>query len=875
MPNWKKVITSGSNAELNQITASGAQIQNIKAQQLQDTTLTSGRVTFATTDGVLTDSNILTFDGSKLSSTFLEAQRSSVINESGHSTGNFRVEGGGNTHLLFTDASEDTVGIKNSSPSASLDITGDLRTSSHITASGNISSSGTIHGDQIVGGSTVYDTAGNIVAYGASRTSIIIQTSNNNNDAGIAFRNSGGSYSNNIYRTNIGDSDADLRIAGGDTQGTISNLDDYVAIKGGTGATAGFVGIGNNEPSKKLTVNGDISASGDFIGKSTSTGSFGSVETSGNISASGTITMLTASIGGGIFTSASLAAGGGGGGSFNNFTLTADGGSDQTIEDGNTLDIAGGTNITTAVGATDTVTINLDASPSVTNITASGNISASGATFHSVLKLTGGSADLDLDSQAAVLYDNTANLSAISRDSNTLKVGGGGSWTDVQIGRAASQPKSIQIYGPITASHPISASGKSIFENLNVFSPASTIKMGENVAGNFDGIAVQGVITSSGNLIIQGDINAGDITDVTNITASGDISASGDILATDILLRHDAVGVGNPSLQLRNDTNNIGAQQSILFSSGSPTTSAGNNTAQINFTPNASAKSLSIINYIADGTVSLGVNASTKLRVKSTGIDLFEPIDTDITASGNISGSATSTISVGGNITTLGTLSAEQITSTDDMTVTDDLTVGGNISASGNVQVNQITASAFQFVGSGDAELVVQGNITASGNISASGAITATDPTLTYASASIAGLANGQGYGEIIDLFPAHPSTAVGDVVFHLGSAGTVWRTGANSSAYSVNMAGVALEAGDGSTPCRVLTKGVVRLAADHIEDTSGTNGQPLYSGDTAGHVQFAAPSDSGDLVRILGYCLVEDDDIIYFNPDNTFIEIA
>jgi hypothetical protein len=133
----------------------------------------------------------------------------------------------------------------------------------------HITASGTIHGNQIVGGSTVYDTAGNIVAYGANRSSIIIQTSNNNSDAGIAFRNSGGSYSNNIYRTNIGDSDADLRIAGGNTQGTITNLDDYVAIKGGEGTTAGFVGIGNNEPSKKLTVDGDISASGDILNTTT------------------------------------------------------------------------------------------------------------------------------------------------------------------------------------------------------------------------------------------------------------------------------------------------------------------------------------------------------------------------------------------------------------------------------------------------------------------------------------------------------------------------------------------------------------------------------------------------------------------------------
>lgn len=42
------------------------------------------------------------------------------------------------------------------------------------------------------------------------------------------------------------------------------------------------------------------------------------------------------------------------------FSVTADSGTDQAIDNGNTLDIAGGTNITTVVGATDTVTVNLD-----------------------------------------------------------------------------------------------------------------------------------------------------------------------------------------------------------------------------------------------------------------------------------------------------------------------------------------------------------------------------------------------------------------------------------------------------------------------------------------------------------------------------------
>ena len=88
-------------------------------------------------------------------------------------------------------------------------------------------------------------------------------------------------------------------------------------------------------------------------------------------------------------------------------------------------------------------------------------------------------------------------------------------------------------------------------------------------------------------------------------------------------------------------------------------------------------------------------------------------------------------------------------------------------------------------------------------------------------------------------------------------------------------MVGVALEAGDGSTPCKVLTKGVVRLGAGHIEDTSGADGDPLYVGDTLGHVAFAVPGSSGEFARIVGHCLVEGDDIIYFNPDNTYVKVS
>jgi len=66
-----------------------------------------------------------------------------------------------------------------------------------------------------------------------------------------------------------------------------------------------------------------------------------------------------------------------GGGTMSSFTLAGDSGSSQTITDGNTMDIAGGTGISTVAGATDTVTIT---NTGVTSAVAGTGIDVSGAT---------------------------------------------------------------------------------------------------------------------------------------------------------------------------------------------------------------------------------------------------------------------------------------------------------------------------------------------------------------------------------------------------------------------------------------------------------------------------------------------------------------
>lgn len=68
------------------------------------------------------------------------------------------------------------------------------------------------------------------------------------------------------------------------------------------------------------------------------------------------------------------------------WSLTADSGSVQVINDGNTVDIAGGTYITTVVGATDTVTINHDSTSR--SDTTSTDAPDFGATFEAVTSVT-------------------------------------------------------------------------------------------------------------------------------------------------------------------------------------------------------------------------------------------------------------------------------------------------------------------------------------------------------------------------------------------------------------------------------------------------------------------------------------------------------
>ena len=51
------------------------------------------------------------------------------------------------------------------------------------------------------------------------------------------------------------------------------------------------------------------------------------------------------------------------------------------------------------------------------------------------------------------------------------------------------------------------------------------------------------------------------------------------------------------------------------------------------------------------------------------------------------------------------------------------------------------------------------------------------------------------------------------------------------------------------------------------------TVGAPVFIGTTAGDIVTAAPSGSGDIVRVIGYGNTANE--LYFCPENTYMELA
>jgi len=84
---------------------------------------------------------------------------------------------------------------------------------------------------------------------------------------------------------------------------------------------------------------------------------------------------------------------------------------------------------------------------------------------------------------------------------------------------------------------------------------------------------------------------------------------------------------------------------------------------------------------------------------------------------------------------------------------------------------------------------------------------------------------------------------------------------------------GLLVVATDAGSAAEVVLEGAVKLGSN-TGFSGASRGDLLYLSTTGGEVTTTAPSATGDIVRVVGYVIDATNAQIYFNPDNTWLEI-
>jgi hypothetical protein len=487
-----------------------------------------------------------------------------------------------------------------------------------------------------------------------------------------------------------------------------------------TNAGTDRVGVGTNSPSSKLEVDGDITST--------------HITSSGNISASGTVTMLTASIGGGIFTSASLAAGGGGGGGTTTNALTVDNATLQ-LNSGTTFDGSAARTISIKDGGVDSDA--LAANIIVTQLTASA-ISASGTITAN--SFTGNGLSIDGPSNSHIeVGEYKVGFDAL--DNNTLRITGSGL---IISGAMATNHHNMLKIGNVELLDLNTAVSTNEFLIHNVASLKITSGSdGGDVAHSTNEIFVHnghefflckgGEGTSNATIKSTGTTTT--LTDTTVQINANNLSIKALNATPSYIMGFE----GNP-----NSTPSIA--KSIIASNifpalgGAVTASAVSSSGNIIGELTGIGGAVTGINSILATDLKLGEDAQTKIDFETANEIHFDVNNVELLnlTGAKISGSGISTGSFGRvDATSLPNIGYANFTGSVGIGTTSPgqkLEVIGNISSSGDVAGNTITVAGTDFinlhstgyrVNSGAGPLILFGNITASGDISSSGTITA------------------------------------------------------------------------------------------------------------------------------------------------------
>ncbi len=272
----------------------------------------------------------------------------------------------------------------------------------------------------------------------------------------------------------------------------------------------GFVGIGNNTPQEILTVEGNISASGNTTlgNAATDTHTFtGAITASSDISAS---------------------------------KIYAE---DYYINDAHVIAAAGGTTFFGRTNKATTITgssITLGGAPTI-HVTASGNISSSG----DIIAKTGTGSFGELTLKSNIIHEGDTDTFFGFTEDNNFKVNVGGQ----EMVKIEDTGTTINV-GAADRDFKIAGDGG----NLMILNDGSNRAVFPTISGFRIGLADA---TANATLEVGGNISSsGAIKTDSHITASGNISSSGDILTDGNLYVNDTAGIYADKIRRNTDSDN-------------------------------------------------------------------------------------------------------------------------------------------------------------------------------------------------------------------------------------------------------------------------------------------------------------------------------